>query len=296
MEDIALGLLVQTLVNGLVLGAGYAVVAVGLTLIFGIVGIANFAHGAFFAVGAYACYLLTARGLNYFLAVPLSVIIVVLVGGLTEWVVIRRSVYGEARHGSLIVTFAIGQAVVAGLILTFGPDPLPVASPLEQSTLRFLGVFVTSQRAFIVACSILVLGALGLWLRLSVKGQQVIAVSENPRGALYSGIDVPWIRAVAFVLGVAAAGLAGVLLGPISTIYPTMGNGALIVGFTVVILGGMGSISGAMLGALLIGVANAMFETFVSVSWTPALGWCLVIITLLVRPQGLLGQIQQHRH
>ncbi|MCK1433422.1 branched-chain amino acid ABC transporter permease [Bradyrhizobium sp. 87] len=289
-------LLVQTLVNGLVLGAGYAVIAVGLTLIFGIVGIANFAHGAFFAMGGYACYLLTSRGMNYFIAVPLSVLIVVAIGTVTEWVVIRRSLYGDSHHGSLIVTFALGQAAVAGLILIFGPDPLPVTSPLGQSTMRFLGIFVTSQRAFIFVCSVLVLGALGLWLRLSIKGQQVVAVAQNARGALYSGIDVPWIRALAFVLGVAAAGLAGALLAPISTIYPTMGYSALIVGFTVVILGGMGSIPGAMLGALLIGVANALFETYVSVSWTPALGWGLVIATLLFRPQGLLGQVQQHRH
>jgi len=264
-----LELLVQTLVNGLVLGAGYAVIAVGLTLIFGIVGIANFAHGAFFAIGGYACYLLTMRGVNYFVAIPLSVMVVVLIGALTEWIVMRRSLHGDSHTGSLIVTFALGQAIVAALILIFGPDPLPVTSPLGQSTLRFVGIFVTSQRAFILVCSILVLAALGLWLRRSVKGQQVIAVAQNPRGALYSGINVPWIRALAFILGVAAAGLAGALLAPISTIYPTMGYGALIVGFTVVILGGMGSIPGAMLGALLIGVANALFETFVSVSWTP---------------------------
>lgn len=289
-------LLVQTLVNGLVLGSGYAIIAVGLTLIFGIGGIANFAHGAFFAMGGYACYLLTVRGVNYFVAVPISVLIVVVIGLVTELIVIRRSLYGESHHSSLIVTFALGQAVIAALILIFGPDPLPVASPLGQSTLRFLGIFVTSQRSFILGCSILVLGVLGLWLGLSVKGQQVIAVAQNPRGALYSGINVPWIRTLAFVLGVGAAGLAGALLGPISTIYPTMGYGALIVGFTVVILGGMGSIPGAMFGALLMGIANALFETFVSVSWTPALGWVLVIATLLFRPQGLLGRAQLHRH
>ena len=289
-------LFVQTLVNGLVLGAGYAVIAVGLTLIFGIVGIANFAHGAFFAMGGYASYLLTARGLNYFIAVPLAALIVVAIGAFIEWAIIRRSLYGDSHHGSLIVTFALGQAGVAGLILLFGPDPLPVTSPLGQSTMRFLGIFVTSQRAFIFICSIVVLGALGLWLQFSVKGQQVIAVAQNARGALYSGIDVPWIRTLAFVLGIGAAGLAGALLAPISTIFPTMGHGALIVGFTVVILGGMGSIPGAMFGALLIGVANALFETYVSVSWTPALGWGLVIATLLFRPQGLFGRVQQHRH
>ena len=104
------------------------------------------------------------------------------------------------------------------------------------------------------------------------------------------------IRSLSFVVGVAAAGLAGALLAPITTVYPTMGNTTLVTGFTVVILGGMGSISGAMLGAILIGVANALFETYVSVSWTPALGWSLVIAVLLLWPQGLMGSPQLHRH
>jgi branched-chain amino acid transport system permease protein len=291
-----LELLAQTLVNGLALGAGYAVVAVGLTLIFGIVGIANFAHGAYFAMGAYACYLLTSHGLNYFAAVPLSVLIVAAIGLVSELVIIRPSLYGSSHHGSLIVTFALGQAAIAALILLLGPDPFPVPTPLGQRTIRLFGLFVTEHRAFILGCSVLVLAAFGLWLRLSVKGQQIIAVAQNPRGALYAGINVPWIRTLSFVLGVAAAGLAGALLAPISTVYPTMGSSALIVGFTVVILGGMGSIAGAMLGALLIGIANALFETYASVSWTPALGWILVIVTLLVRPQGLLGRAELHRH
>lgn len=289
-------LLLQTFVNGLVLGAGYAVVAVGLTLIFGIVGIANFAHGAYFALGAYACHLLTGQGLNYFLALPLSVLLVAAVGLITELAVVRRSLYSEAHHSSLIVMFALGQAVVAALILIFGPDPHPVPSPLGQTTFTLFGIFVTAQRAFIFVCSAVVLAGFGLWLAYTVKGQQLVAVAQNPRGALYSGINVPMIRTLSFVLGVGAAGLAGALLSPIVTAYPTMGHGALIVGFTVVILGGMGSIPGAMFGALLMGIANAMFETFVSVSWTPALGWILVILTLLFWPQGLLGRAQLHRH
>ncbi|GGC81507.1 branched-chain amino acid ABC transporter permease [Chelatococcus reniformis] len=289
-------LLLQTIVNGVVLGAGYAVVAVGLTLIFGIVGIANFAHGAYFAIGAYGCYLLTGQGLSYFLAVPVAVLIVAGIGVITELAIVRRSLYGDAHHGSLIVMFALGQAIIAALILLFGPDPHPVPSPLGQTTFNVFGILVTAQRAFIFGCSMVVLAAFGLWLGFTVKGQQIVAVAQNARGALYSGINVPMIRTLAFVLGVAAAGLAGALLAPIVTAYPTMGHGALIVGFTVVILGGMGSISGALLGALLMGVANALFETYVSVSWTPALGWILVIATLLLWPQGLRGRAQLHRH
>jgi branched-chain amino acid transport system permease protein len=290
-----MNLFVQTLINGLVLGASYSVIAVGLTLVFGILHIANFAHGAFFAIGAYAIFLLSSWGVPYLAALPAAIAIVAVVGFITEFSVIRRAIYGEG-HGSIIVTFALGQAMVAALILLFGPDPHPIGSPFAQATVSAFGMVIAGQRLFVLLTSVVVLAGFGAWLRYTVRGQQVLAVAQNPRGALYSGINVPMIRSLSFVVGVAAAGLAGVLLAPIVTAYPTMGHTTLITGFTVVILGGMGSISGAMLGALLIGVANAMFETYVSVSWTPALGWILVIGVLLLWPQGLMGRPQLYRH
>lgn len=288
-------LLLQTLLNGTVLGAGYAVVAVGLTLVFGILGIANFAHGAFFALGGYAVYVLTAGGLPYLAALPVAVAGVAAVGVGVEWLVVRRTLYGEGQHGAIIVTFALGQAVTAGLILLLGPDPYPVASPFNVGAFSALGLVVTGQRGLILGVSLVVLAAFGLWLGRSTKGQQVVATAQNPRGALYSGINVPRVRTLSFGLGVATAGLAGGLLAPIVTAFPTMGESALVTGFTVGILGGMGSISGPLVGAFLLGLGNALFETYVSVSWTPALGWALVIAVLLVRPQGLGGRALVHR-
>lgn len=289
-------LFLQTLVNGLVVGAGYAVIAVGLTLVFGILNIVNFAHGAFFALGAYSVFMATAVGVPYLIALPISVLVVALVGYAIEVSVIRRSLYGAGNHGSLIVTFALAQALMALMLLIAGPDPHPVSSPFGQTTFEVFGLLVTGQRAFIFFVSVGVLAAFGLWLSRSVRGQQILAVAQNPRGALYSGINVPMIRTLSFIVGVASAGLAGGLLAPITTVFPTMGNGSLITSFIVVILGGMGSISGALLGALVIGLANALFETYVSVSWTPALGWVLVIGILLFAPQGLRGKAQLHRY
>lgn len=289
-------LLLQTLVNGLVVGAGYAVIAVGLTLVFGILHIVNFAHGAFFALGAYTVFMAISVGVPYLLALPIAVAVVVAVGFATELSVIRRSLYGVGNHGSLIVTFALAQVLMALMLLIAGPDPHPVGSPFGQTNLQAFGLIITGQRAFILVTSVTVLAAFGLWLSRSVRGQQILAVAQNPRGALYSGINVPLIRTLSFIVGVGAAGLAGGLLAPITTVFPTMGNGSLITSFIVVILGGMGSISGAMLGALLIGLANALFETYVSVSWTPALGWVLVIAILLFAPQGLRGKAQLHRY
>ena len=141
-----------------------------------------------------------------------------------------------------------------------------------------------------------VLAGFALWIQRSVKGQQIIAVSQNAKGALYSGINVPRIRSMSFLLGVSAAGLAGALLAPLISAFPTMGDSNVIVAFTVVILGGLGSIAGAMVGALVIGLSNALFETYVSVSWTPALGWILVVLVLLFMPRGLMGRTEINRH
>lgn len=289
-------LLVQTIINGLILGSGYALVAVGLTIIFGTLHIVNFAHGAFFALGAYAVLQLENAGIPYLLCIPLAVIVVAIIGFILELTIVQRALYDRGEHGSIIITFALSQAIVAAIVLVIGPDPLPVKSPFGQTAISIFGFFISAQRLFIAGTSIAVLMGFSLWLRYSIKGQQILAIAQNPKGALYSGINVPRLRALSFLLGVSAAGLAGGLIAPLISAFPTMGDANVIVAFTVVILGGLGSIGGALLGALVIGLANSMFETYVSVSWTPALGWILVIFVLLFWPQGLLGRPELNRH
>ena len=193
-------LLIQTLINGLILGAGYALVAVGLTVIFGTLHIVNFAHGAFFALGAYATLLIERAGAPYLLAIPLAVLCVAAIGFALEATIVRRALYDQGEHGSIIVTFAISQAIVAAIILVVGPDPLPVPSPFGQTAVSAGGFFLSAQRIFIAAASVAVLAGFALWLRRSVKGQQILAVSQNARGALYSGINVPLIRSLSFLL------------------------------------------------------------------------------------------------
>lgn len=289
-------LLLQTLANGLLIGAGYALIAVGLTLVFGILGIVNFAHGAYFALGAYSVLIAANLGAPYLLAVPAGMVVVLAAALLTEPLLVRCVQPGESGHGSLIVTFALSQALTALMLLVAGPDPQAVGSPFAASSLSVLGIVLAGQRVLILVVSVLVLAGLALWLKSSVRGRQVTAVAQNPRGALYTGINVPRIRRLSFLVGVGAAGLAGGLLAPLSSVFPTMGNASLITSFIVVILGGMGSISGSLLGALLVGIANALFETYVSVSWTPALGWSMVIVILLVAPQGLRGKALKERY
>ncbi len=289
-------LFIQTIINGLILGSGYALVAVGLTVIFGTLHIVNFAHGAFFALGAYGVLLFQKAGLTYLLAIPLAIAAVAFIAYLIELTIVRRALYDRSEHGSIIITFALSQAIMAAVVLTVGPDPYPVSSPFGQTALTVFGMFLSAQRVFMAVTAIIVLAGFAWWLQKSFKGQQILAISQNAKGALYSGINVPLIRRLSFLLGVSAAALSGALLAPLISAFPTMGDANVIVAFAVVILGGLGSISGALVGALVIGLSNALFETYVSVSWTPALGWMLVILVLLIRPNGLMGKVAINRH
>jgi branched-chain amino acid transport system permease protein len=291
-----MNLFLQTLVNGVLVGSGYALTAVGLTLVFGILGIVNFAHGAYFALGAYSVLLAVNAGVPYLLALTAGMGVVLVAALLTEVLLLRRGFYGEGNHGSLIVTFALAQAMMALMLVIAGPDPQPIRTPFSAGSLQAFGLNFTGQRVLILVLAVVVLGGFGLWLKRSVRGRQVTAVAQNPRGALYSGINVPRIRTLSFMVGVTSAGLAGGLLAPITSVFPTMGNASLIMAFIVVILGGLGSLSGSLIGAMLMGICNALFETYVSVPWTPALGWSLVILILLVAPQGLRGKAARHRY
>jgi branched-chain amino acid transport system permease protein len=282
-------LFMQTLVNGLSLGASYALIAVGLTIVFGIGKIVNFAHGDLLMVASYGVVFGAGLGLPYAAAAIVGLLVVLAIGFAIEKGIIARGLYTADHHVSIIVTFALALLLSNGAQVIFGPDAQAVASPLTSARLEVGGMALDGQRALTAVVGVVVLVGLALWLHRSKTGMQLRAVSQNPRGALYSGINVKRVRLLAFLLGAGLAGLAGVLLAPTQTAYPTLGHIAVVTAFTVVILGGLGSVSGAGFGGLVIGMVYAFVGTYVSVEWTTALGWVLVIIMLLVRPQGLLG-------
>jgi branched-chain amino acid transport system permease protein len=289
-------LVIQTLLNGLSSAANYALLAVGLSLVYGILNIANFAHGLLFALGGYSAVMLTTLGLPYFVVVPLAVAATCVLAWLMEAGVVRPLLYSGSHHLSIIVTAALAQAGVAVINLAAGADPISLPSPVSETMLRVGPFFIAGQRALSMAVAICVLLALGAWLTRTTGGRQVLAVSQNPRGALYAGINVSKVRTTTFILGAACAALAGVLIGPETTVNPNMGTAALVAGFTVVVLGGMGSIRGALLSALVMGLLNAFSETYLSARWAAALAWMVVVVVLLVRPQGIAGRVALHRY
>lgn len=283
-------LLIQTLVSGIALGASYALVAVGLTFVFGIGKIVNFAHGEFAMVAAYLMVIALSAGMPLILAMVVGVVGVAILAWLLEVTIIRRGLYGAHEHTSIIATFAISLILANGALLLFGTSARRVDSPLSDAKVSLFGAGLDGQRAVTAVVALIALVGLAYWLRGSRQGLQMQAVSQNPRGALYSGVNVRRIRRLAFVLGVSLAGLAGVLVAPTMTVFPSLGQTLVVTAFTVVILGGLGSVNGAAIGGLLVGIVYSVIATYVSVQWTTAFGWLLVVVVLLVRPQGLFGE------
>lgn len=282
-------LVAQTMTTGLLLGSLYAIVAVGLTIIFGLGRVINFAHGEFTMVAGYGVAFVTGTAFGYLGGLVLGMVVAVALGLLVEKFIIARGLYDAPEHVTVIVTFALAVGLANLALLLAGSTPIAVRSPFDGLDLQLAGVSLSGQRTFAAATGVVCVSLLTLWLRRSSMGLQVRAVAQNPAGALYSGINIRRVRQVGFGLGAGFAGLAGALTAPILTVYPTMGSSAVVIAFTVVVLGGLGSIGGAVLGGVIYGVMYSFVSTYVSVEWTTAVGWATVIVMLLVRPRGLMG-------
>lgn len=283
-------LLVQTILSGLVVGASYGLVALGLTIVYGIGKIVNFAHGEFAMVGGYLLAITMSFGVPWPLAMILGVLGVLVFGWIIERVMVAPRLYKAHEYASVVAFFALSLLLTNGALLIFGSQPRRIESPLSAEQVTLLGASIDGQRVFTAVVALVALVSLGAWLRGSRLGLQMQAVSQNPTGAQYTGVNVPRLRRIAFVLGAGLSGLAGVLIAPTLTAYPQLGFNLVVTAFTVVILGGLGSVYGAALGGLLIGLVYSGIATYVSVQWTTAAGWIIVVLVILLRPQGLLGE------
>lgn len=273
--------------NGLVLGFLYVLIAVGLSIIFGLLGIVNFAHGAFFAMGAY--FALTLASWFGWWAVLLAPVLTGLAGVLVEIVLIRR-LYGKEPLVSLILTFALALFFESLLRLVYGGAPLPFAAPSFLSGFVEYGpVLMTRYRLFVLGTTVASL--LGLWAFLAYTpyGRILRAGSRDAEMVGLLGINLPRVLSGVFGLGCMLAGLAGMLAAPLWTVNPTMGAGASMPAFVIVAIGGLGSYAGAIVAGLMVGVTSAMTIEFMPEAAGAAM-YVLMAAILLVRPRGLFGE------
>jgi branched-chain amino acid transport system permease protein len=279
--------LAQVLVNGVSYAASLALVAIGLTLVFGVLRVVNFAHGALFMLGAFVTYYLTASfGWNYFLAIIGAVIVV----GLFS-VFVAAALF--SRYRGLMLEGAVMSIALALLItnlawLAFGAVPKTVQSPIDD-VVTVGGVHVLVQRVFIIALTAVLVLGLQVFVKRGRMGRALRAVQQDAYAARLQGIKVDQVVALTFGIGGVLAGVAGALVAPTQVLLPSMGEGPLLLAFVVIILGGMGSVPGAVLASVGLGMTQSTLSTY----WTPqAATWVsftFVIVVLAVRPKGLLG-------
>jgi len=280
--------LVQVLVYGAVISAIYAMLAVGFTLIFGVARILNLAHGAFYALGAYGVYVLTADlHLPLLLAAPVSVAFVAGFGVVMERVLVRP--LRRSTLAVLMITLAVSLMVEQVLLLTFGSEARNVPSMID-ATFHLPGVDISGQRLIALTGGIVILGGLWLFIQRTRLGAAILAVSQDPEAAQYMGVPTDRIFSIVMGLSAAIAAAAGVLVAPFQTVIPGMGLLPLVKAFAIVIVGGLGSIPGSILGALLLGYSETIIAFDVSIEWAQIVSVAAVLITLILRPAGFFGK------
>jgi branched-chain amino acid transport system permease protein len=282
-----LDILLSQTASGLVLGGLYVLIAIGLSIIFGLLGIVNFAHGAFFTLGAYLA--LTLVQFFGWPAVVLSPVIVCGVGMLAERLLIRR-LYDKEPLISLIVTFALALLIEATLRLIYGGIGQPFSPPPFMAGFFVWGpVLITKYRVGVLVTTALVLLLLWLFLEKTPFGRILRAGSRDPEMVGLLGINLPRVLTWVFGLGCAISGIAGLLAAPLWTVTPAMATNAIMPAFVVVAIGGLGSFAGAVIAGLLVGVVVALTIQF----WPEASGavmYLFMALMLLLRPRGLLGE------
>jgi branched-chain amino acid transport system permease protein len=282
-------LLGQQLANGVVNGMNYVLISTGLTLVFGVLRVINFAHGEFYMLGAFLTYFaMSALGIGYLPAVLLATVSVGALG-----ILVNRLFFWPLRkeHEFTVLLSSLGLALLVthGAELGFGHDPKYLNSPFTDDIFEVGTIVLTQQRVLIFAAAVLVLAATYAAIRWTTFGRMMRATAQNPEGAALTGVDIRFVHTITFVLACGLAGLAGALVGPIAMIFPTVGSWAVLKGFIVVILGGLGSVPGALVGGLTLGVVEALAGGYVSLGFMEAIGYAIIILVLLWRPQGLFG-------
>lgn len=283
-----LSLIIMQLLSGIALGAVLVITALGLTIVFGMLGVVNFAHGALFMIGAYVGLYLASLTGSFWWGLLLAPILIGTFGMLIEFVLIRR-LYGRSIDDPLLLTFGLSYVLVEGVRIVFGSDGIPFPTPPQLIGVLDLGIgFFPRYRLFVIVLVAVVLLALWLTLEKTRIGLIVRAGARDPTIMQVLGVDIGRVWLAIFGLGVGLAALGGVLAGPMRSVNPEMGSLVLAEAFVVTVIGGLGSIVGAVVAGLMVGISISLVALFAPEMATIVM-FALMAVVLLIRPQGLFG-------
>jgi branched-chain amino acid transport system permease protein len=287
--------ILQQGINGVVLGSLYVLVALGLTLVYGVLVQINFAHADIVTLGAFSAYFLMhslsgGAGGGY----AAGIVVAIVVGGILGWLM-NAAVFAPLRGRRsellpLIATIGVSVTLENAMLAWFGPIPYAFDSPFSGDVIRFGGTYITVQNALIIAVSVMTIGLLYAFLRFTFLGKALRAVAQNRDAAALMGIDPDRQVMLTFVIASALAGMAGAMLGPVLVLTPFAGTSVIVKAFAIVIIGGFGNIDGTILAGLLVGLIESYTTQYLGPGMIDIVVFALLLTMLAVRPTGLIAE------
>jgi branched-chain amino acid transport system permease protein len=283
-------MVISQLINGIVLGSVYALLSLGLTMIFGILGIVNFAQGELYMLGAYVgFFLIVVQKVPFLLALLISMLVMGVFGLLIERFPFRP-MQGKADESMILATVGLSVFLMNGAILLFGADPRRVETPFSDVFIH-LGTFsISMQRVLVFTVTVVLIILLTFFIRKTRMGKAMRACQQDLNAARIVGIDTRRVSMVTCFIGSALAAAAGVLIAPLFLVSPVMGLKVIAKAFVIVILGGLGNVAGAIMGGFIIGIAENLTAGFISSDLKDIIPFTILILILLLRPEGIFGK------
>jgi branched-chain amino acid transport system permease protein len=280
----------QSLLSGVLIGGVYALIGIGLTIIFGVMRIINFAHGDIMMIGMYLTYnLFTLAGIDPFLSIVITIPIMFVFGAVLQKLFINR-VLNALPQNQILLTIGLGLIMSNTMMLIYTSDYKILSTSYSSSSVSIFGISISEPLAisFVITAAIT---ALLYWFFMRTDiGQAIRATAQDREAAQLMGINVKRMSMIAFGLGASLAGTAGALIAPTYYIFPQIGSTFTLKAFVITVLGGMGSILGATLGGILIGIAESMGAVYISSGWKDVVVFALFLLVLVFKPAGLLGK------
>jgi len=282
--------LLQHLVNALVLGGTYALLGIGLTLIFGIMRVVNFTHGELYAFGAYAIYWLVASsGVTFFLAIPIAIAAGLLVGAAVEYVLLRP-MRGADIDTTMLVMIVAWIVMQNSEMIVWGGVAKSITTPFPEAPLVVGPVSVSWLRLLALGFALALIAATYLLIHRTTLGTAMRATFQDSDAAALMGVNIRAIHTATFAIGSGLAAAAGALLGPVFLVEPTMGDLASLKAFAIVILGGLGNLTGATIGGFVLALVEEIGAGYISSGYRDAMGFAIIIVVLLIKPTGLFAR------
>jgi branched-chain amino acid transport system permease protein len=280
----------QSLISGILIGGVYALIGIGLTIIFGVMRVINFAHGDILMVGMYLTYFLfTILGIDPFVSIVITIPLMFLFGALLQKLFINRMVNALPQN-QILLTIGLGLIMSNTTMLAFTSDYKILTTDYSSSSVSVAGISISTPLAISFLITAVITALLYWFLIKTDTGQAIRATAQDREAAQLMGINVKWMSILAFGLGSALAGTAGALISPTYYIFPQIGGTFTLKAFVITVLGGMGSILGATLGGIIIGIAESLGAVYISSGWKDVVVFVLFLLVLLFKPAGLMGK------